>query len=42
MQISVGEGGELILNTPYGFKQPTRFPFGVKLAPMIFQVVWKF
>ena len=38
MQLVVGEGGELlVLNTPKGFKQPTRMPFGVKTAPKIFQ-----
>ena len=37
MQVTVGKGGELlILNTPDGFKQPTRLPFGVKTAPKIF------
>ena len=37
-QMEVGEGGEiLILNTPKGFKQPTRMPPGVKTGPKIFQ-----
>ena len=37
-QMEVGEGGEiLVLNTPQGFKQPTRMPPGVKTGPKIFQ-----
>ena len=37
-QVEVGEGGEiLVLNTPRGFRQPTRMPFGVKTASKIFQ-----
>ena len=37
-QIRIGKGGKLlVLNTPRGFQQPTRMPFGVKTAPKIFQ-----
>ena len=37
-QMEVGEGGKiLVLNTPKGFKEPTRMPPGVKTGPKIFQ-----
>ena len=37
-QIVIGRGGKLlVLNTPQGFRQPTRLMYGVKTAPKIFQ-----